>query len=109
MKKVSSFSLMIILVGAAALFTVGAAPRMRAKAGGVSGLRAIKASNSLSQEEGAAITKSNWRQHPKIKEVRNIVQAVKAGMAGKSLIVRKRTFEYCESYEDVERRIAYDS
>ena len=34
MKKVSSFSLLIILAGAAALLTVGAAPRHRSKAAG---------------------------------------------------------------------------
>jgi hypothetical protein len=109
MKKVSGFSLLIILVGAAALLTVGAAARQRSKAAGAFGLPAMHSSASLSQEAGGAITKANWRQHPKIKEVRAIVQGVKASMTGKSLMVRKRTFEYCESYEDVERLIASDS
>lgn len=61
------------------------------------------------QETGGEVTKANWQQHPKIKQVRSIVQAVNAGMTGKSFTVKKRVFEYCEPYEDTERTLATDS
>jgi hypothetical protein len=108
MQKMSRFFLIVILVGAVALFTVGA-PRHTSKASGSYGLRAMRSSDSLSQEAGGEITKANWQQHPKIKEVRAIVQAVKMGMSRKSFTIRRRAFEYCEPYEDVERLIASDS
>ena len=60
---------------------------------------------------GAAdeVTKDNWRQHPKIKEVRGIYEEVKAGLGRKSLMVKKRSFEYCEPYEDSVRVIGTDA
>ena len=61
------------------------------------------------QEASGEITKANWQQHPKIKEIRAIVQAVNNGMSRKSLKVRKRAFDYCEPYEDTTRTIATDS
>jgi hypothetical protein len=68
------------------------------------------ASHSYSpQETGGEITKANRQQHPKIKAIRSIVQAVKTGMTGKSLTTKKRSFEYCEPYEDTVRLIATDS
>jgi hypothetical protein len=108
MQKISGFFLMVILVGAVALFTVGT-PGFSSKASGADALRAMHSSGSLSQEAGGEITKANWQQHPKIKEVRAVVQAVKTGMSRKSLTVKRRAFEYCEPYEDVERLIASDS
>jgi hypothetical protein len=108
MQKISGFFLIVILVGAVSLSTV-VAPRFSSKASGADALRAVHPSDSLSQEAGGGITKANWQRHPKIKEVRAIVQAVKTGMSRKSLTVRRRAFEYCESYEDVERLIASDS
>jgi hypothetical protein len=66
-------------------------------------------SGSSLQESGGEITKANWQQHPKIKAIRAIVQAVKTGMVRKTLTVRKRVFEYCEPGEDTARMIATDS
>ncbi|HKR01619.1 MAG TPA: hypothetical protein VJT09_13150 [Pyrinomonadaceae bacterium] len=60
------------------------------------------------QGTGGEVTKANWQQHPKIKEVRAIVQAVKARMTGKAFVMKKRAFEYCEPYEDTLRTIATD-
>jgi hypothetical protein len=108
MQKIPSFFLTVILVGAVALFTAGA-PRHAPKASSLYALRAMHSSGSLAQEASGEITKANWQRHPKIKEVRAIVQGVKTGMTRKAFTVKKRTFEYCEPYEDVERLIASDS
>jgi hypothetical protein len=72
-------------------------------------LLTIGTPHAAPQETGGEVTKANWQQHPKIKQVRSIVQAVKAGMSNKSFSVRKRVFEYCEPYEDTERTLATDS
>jgi hypothetical protein len=64
---------------------------------------------SSKQETGGEITKANRQQHPKIKAIRAIVQAVKTGMTRKSFTTRKRTFEYCEPGEDTLRILAIDS
>ena len=58
-------------------------------------------------QDGGEVTKENWREHPKIVEVRNIYQAVNGGR--KRLRIRKRTFEYCEPYEDTARLIGTDA
>jgi hypothetical protein len=55
------------------------------------------------------LTKANWQQHPKIKAVRAVVQAVKTGLGRKSFKVRTREFEYCEPYEDSSRTVAIDA
>ncbi|HKP36662.1 MAG TPA: hypothetical protein VJT71_07375 [Pyrinomonadaceae bacterium] len=62
----------------------------------------------LNQDSGK-ITGTNWRQHPKIKAVRDIVAAVDAGMKRGVLKTSTRTFEYCEPYEDTVRRSTVDS
>ena len=59
------------------------------------------------QEGAGEVTKENWRQHPKIKEVRAIYQAVNSGRM--KLLVKKRTFEYCEPGEDTARTIGTDA
>ena len=61
------------------------------------------------QENAEEITNKNWQQHPKIKAVRAVVQAVKAGLSKNSFTVKRRAFEYCEPYEDTARTIATDS
>lgn len=106
MKKISSSFLMVILVGAHSLFTVGSPRFSSSTSRAVSRMRA---SVSVSQEAGGGITKANWQRHPKITQVRAIVQSVKAGIGRKSLTVRKRAFEYCEPYEDTARTIATDA
>lgn len=69
----------------------------------------IGTSHASPQETGGEVTKANWQQHPKIKQVRAVVQSVKSGMSRKSFNVRKRDFEYCEPYKDTERTLATDS
>jgi hypothetical protein len=55
------------------------------------------------------VTKANWQQHPKIKAVRAIYQAVNGAVSKGTLKTSKREFEYCEPYEDTERRLGMDS
>lgn len=71
-------------------------------------LLTVVTSSASPQETGGEITKANWQRHPKIKQVRSIVQTVKAGMSSKSFSTKKRVFEYCEPYEDTERTLATD-
>jgi hypothetical protein len=108
MQKISRSLLMVILVGVLSLLAIGsprfASPRSRRAA-----LLVTRPSGPVSQETGDGITKANWQRHPKITQVRAIVQSIKAGMSRKSLTVRKRAFEYCEPYEDVARTIATDA
>ena len=59
------------------------------------------------QEE--KITASNWQRHPKILQVRAIVNSVDASIKKGSFKISKREFEYCESYEDTLRKMAVDS
>jgi hypothetical protein len=63
---------------------------------------------SVSQES-EKITAANWRQHPKIKAVREMVAAVDGGMKKGILKASTRRFEYCEPYEDTVRRRVVDS
>ena len=65
-------------------------------------------SQPATQESGGEVTKANWQSHPKIRAIRAIVQSVKAGLARKSLVLKRRAFEYCEPYEDTVRAIATD-
>jgi hypothetical protein len=59
-------------------------------------------------QEGA-ITSSNWRTHPSIKAVRDVVAGVDAGANQKLFKVSTAKFEYCEPYEDTLRRMTVDS
>lgn len=59
------------------------------------------------QEE--KITASNWQRHPKIIEVRAIVDSINAGIRKGAFKISRREFEYCESYEDAMRKMAVDS
>lgn len=102
MKEPSRFVLLWTLVGALLSLSVGS-PRVLSSTPITHSFRASV------QEPAGEITKSNWRQHPKIKAIRAIVQSVDAGMKGQSLTVKKRAFEYCEPYEDAARSIATDS
>jgi hypothetical protein len=108
MQKISGSLLLVVLIGALSLCTVGSAHFSLSTSRAVV-LSGIRPSVSVSQEAGGAITKANWQRHPKIAQVRAIVQSVNAGMGGKSLRVKKRTFEYCEPYEDTARTIATDA
>jgi hypothetical protein len=58
-------------------------------------------------QDGGEITKANWRQHPKIREVRGIYQSVNSGR--RRLRIKKRSFEYCEPHEDTLRVIGTDA
>jgi hypothetical protein len=60
-------------------------------------------------QEPEAITTANWRQHPKIKAVRSVVESVNAGKTKGAFKNSVRKFEYCEPYEDTLRRMAVDS
>jgi hypothetical protein len=55
------------------------------------------------------ITEANWQFHPKTRQVRAIVQSVKAGMSLKVLKTKRRVFEYCEPGADTKRTIATDA
>jgi hypothetical protein len=55
------------------------------------------------------VTKANWQQHPKIKAVRAIVDSINAGLNQRTFKVSERKFEYCEPYEDTDRKMAVDS
>jgi hypothetical protein len=92
LQKTSKFFLLALWMGSAVFFACG-------------GVRAQDISGGAVGE----VTKDNWRQHPKIKEVRSIYQAVKAGMDGKSLTAKRRSFEYCEPGEDTLRVIGTDA
>lgn len=60
-------------------------------------------------QEFEKITAANWRQHPKIRTVRNIVASVDAGMKKGAFKNSTRRFEYCEPYEDTVRKSVVDS
>jgi hypothetical protein len=108
MQKTSSFFLPLIMLSLFSLNIVGV-PRDLSSTARLSVSSRTHSSRLSLQETGDEITKANWQQHPKIKQVRAIVQAVNAAMSRKSLTVRKRAFEYCEPYEDTKRTIATDS
>jgi hypothetical protein len=55
------------------------------------------------------ITKANWQQHPKIKEVRGVVERVEADLKKGIYKVSKRMFDYCEPYADTLRAMAVDA
>lgn len=55
------------------------------------------------------ITVANWQRHPKILQVRAIVNSIDAGIKKGSFKTSKREFEYCESYEDTMRKMVVDS
>ncbi len=55
------------------------------------------------------ITSSNWQMHPRIREVRTIVDSINAALRNRSFKVSQREFEYCEPYEDTLRKMAVDS
>lgn len=105
-QKSSRFFLPVILFGAISFYVVGT-PHAQPTPRPIESL--VSALLTSSQETGGEITRANWQQHPKIRAIRNIVQMVKAGMMRKSFVVRKRTFEYCEPYADVERVLATDA
>ena len=107
MKKTSNSFLLVILVGALSLFTVGT-PRRSSATSHAAALPSVPSPDFLSQEASGGITKANWQRHPKIIQVRAIVQSVNAGISKKSFTMRKRAFEYCEPYEDTARTIATD-
>ena len=86
MQKTSKGFLLALLVGSVVFFAYG---------------------NMCAAQDGGEVTKANWRQHPKIKEVRSIYQAVNSGR--KRLRMKKRSFEYCEPYEDSVRMIGADA
>jgi hypothetical protein len=108
MQKISGSFLLVIVFGALSFLAVGR-PLFSSSTSRAAALHLMRPSGSVSQEAGGEITKANWQQHPKIKQVRAIVQSVNAGMSRKSLMVRKRAFEYCEPYEDTARTIATDA
>jgi hypothetical protein len=106
MLKTSKFFLLALLVG---LVSLSAPAETRAaQASRMSVSVSASAPHSPVQETGGEITKANWRQHPKIKEVRAIVQTVKAGMSRPGWTTKKRTFEYCEPGGDIERVLSTD-
>lgn len=107
MRQTRGSLLLLILFSASSLYAVGTAHAQSFARVAVS-VKTPSPAFPLKQS-GDEVTKANWQQHPKIKAVRAIVQSVKNGMSRKSLIVRKRAFEYCEPYEDTERMIATDA
>jgi hypothetical protein len=96
------------LVAALMLFTASSPQSSPLKSSASAAL--LKGSPNLApQETDGEITKANWMGHPKIKQVRAVVQAVNAGLSRKTFTVRKRAFEYCEPYADAARTLATDS
>ena len=55
------------------------------------------------------ITPANWQQHPKIKTVRIVVDMINAGLSKRAFKISERKFEYCEPYEDTQRKMAVDA
>lgn len=108
MRKANRSFLLAVALGALPLLTA-ATPRLPPSQSCPTPLSRILSSTSRFQEAGGEITKANWRQHPKIRQVRAVVQSVKAGLSANSFTIRKRAFEYCEPYEDTARTIATDS
>lgn len=62
---------------------------------------------SAMQEE--KVTAANWQRHPKIIQVRAIVDSINAGIRKGAFKISQREFEYCEPYEDAMRKMAVDS
>jgi hypothetical protein len=58
------------------------------------------------QEE--KITAANWERHPKIVQVRAVVDSINAGIRKGAFKISRREFEYCEAYEDTTRKMAVD-
>jgi len=74
------------------------------------GFSSIKNPRSVARAQSSdPITQNNWRRHPKIKTIRQVVESVDAGIRKSILKTSKRVFEYCEPYEDTLRKIAVDS
>lgn len=72
---------------------------------GISSTQIAAAQGTAASDE---VTKTNWQQHPKIKEVRDIVQAVKNNLGRAAYRTKTRKFDYCEPYEDAARTIAIE-
>src|SRR6266545_507172 len=60
-------------------------------------------------QKPAAVTKANWRQHPKIKAVRAIVSSVNAGWKKGAFKTSERSFEKCGDIFTEFRRLTVDS
>ena len=70
----------------------------------------IKNPRSVASEQSSApITQNNWRRHPQIKAIRQVVETVNAGIRKSIFKSSTRVFEYCEPYEDTLRKMAVDS
>jgi hypothetical protein len=93
----------ILLLGLAATQASGSSSQFGSR------LRLIVALPCMAaQEAGDEVTKTNWQQHPKIKEVRAVVQTIKSNLSRKAYRMKTRKFEYCEPYEDGQRTIGTD-
>ena len=64
---------------------------------------------SPARGQDGPITAANWQQHPKIKQIRAIVDSVNTGIRKGAFKVSQKEFEYCESYEDTLRKMTVDS
>ena len=69
----------------------------------------LVAFTSALSQESETITATNWRQHPKVKAVRDLVASVDAGIKKGVFKSSTRRFEYCEPYEDTLRKRVVDS
>jgi len=69
----------------------------------------LVAFTSALSQESETITATNWRQHPRVKAVRDLVASVDAGIKKGVFKSSTRRFEYCEPYEDTVRRRVVDS
>jgi hypothetical protein len=96
-----------LLAAAAILWVAAGAPTVDTRAISTGAAETLTPSNERSQDE--PVTDSNWPQHPKIKQVRVIVDSVNLGIRKGTLKVSKREFECCESYEDTLRKMAVDA
>jgi hypothetical protein len=55
------------------------------------------------------INSTNWQRHPRIVEIRSIVDSINVAAKNGALKTSTRKFEYCEPGEDTLRRLSVDS
>lgn len=60
-------------------------------------------------QRGEPVTEANWRQHPQIRAIRDMVSSVDAGLKKGIFKTSERRFDYCEEGYDSRRRISTDA
>lgn len=71
---------------------------------------AVRAATIDALDQGSEkITEANWRHHPKIMAIRNMVQSIDAAVKKGSFRTSQRRFAYCDEGFESLRRMAVDS